>query len=81
MSLLVDILNHFLCPDNVVRRQAEEVFEKLLIGECELTVIGLFKTARDSSLPIHIRQLSTVLLRRNLIEVETSAYYSLSEQR
>eukprot|EP01031_Cornospumella_fuschlensis_P043957 gene43957-53741_t len=80
MSLLVDILSHFLCSDNVVRRQAEEVFERLLSGETELTIIGLFKIARDSSISIHIRQLSTVILRRNLVEVETSAYYSLSEQ-
>lgn len=81
MSLLVDILNHLLCYENTVRRQAEEVFDKLLVEECGLTIIGLFKTTRDSSLPFHIRQLSTVLLRRNLVEVETSAYYSLTEHR
>lgn len=80
-SNLADLLQQLLLPNNIQRHAAEQQFHTLVREQCEATLIALFQVTNNPAVIVSLRKLAAVLLRRNLIDSEESAYFKLSPNR
>ena len=63
-----DILVKLTVGDNSIRAAAEQHYDALKRTEGNIVVLSLLQTISDAAVPLHIRELAAVLLRRLLIE-------------
>lgn len=75
------LLQNLTVPDNQIRQNAEQSYNSFLQNQPDFAVFGLLKASGTPDFPVHIRQLSAVLLRRCLVDAEESVYFRLSPQR
>eukprot|EP01038_Epipyxis_sp_PR26KG_P006698 gene6698-9187_t len=66
--------------DNELRKSSEIQYDQIKESNPSSLLLSLLLAASDSSVPIHLRQLATVLLRRSIIVEKESLFQNLSSE-